>query len=326
MKFTGNKPAHARTAFTLLEILLASVAAAMILVIINAVFVRAIHLRDDVTERVRDTRLRARAEHAIRDDLQCALVSGGVLASTLDGGTNSTSGPGGASFPGYLRLTTTNGHSASGTVASDVQQVEYYVVKDPKGSTVEGTANSGVLVRAITRDLLATTPTVAKEETLLSSVQSLQVQFYDGTNWVDTWEFDSDTAAASANTGSSGTTVTTGNTTLPEAIRVDVRRAPKAGGVATPPVEVLVPWTAQPFVGATPSATGSNGAGPGNGNTTNPEQGNGPQRPGEGPGGRRGDRGPGGERGPGEDGPPGGRPPGGRPPEPPRGPIRGPSN
>ena len=265
-------------AFTLLEILLAAVAAAMILVVINAVFVRAIHLRDDVTERVRETRLRARAEHAIRDDLQSALVSGGVLASTLTGGTNSTGGPGGSSFPGYLRLTTTNGHSASGTIASDVQQVEYYVVKDPKGSTLDGTGNSGALVRAVTRDLLASVPTVSREETLLGGVQSLEVQFYDGTNWLDTWEFDSDTAAASANTGGSGTTVTTGNATLPEAVRVDVRRSPKAGGVTTPPVEVLVPWSAQPFVGATPSATGTTGGGP----SASPSPS--PQRP-EGPGG-----------------------------------------
>ena len=248
-----------QAAFTLLEILLASVAAAMILVIINGIFVRAIHLRDSATARVRDTRLRARAERAIRDDLQSALVSGGVLAASLDGGTNNTGGPGGAGFPGYLKLTTTNGHSASGLTASDVQQVEYFVQKDPNPAqnTTGGGAVGGVLVRAVTRDLLATTPIVSKEETILTGVQSLQVQFYDGSNWQDTWEFDSDTAsAASAAAGSTsgGTTLTLGNTTLPEAIRVDVRQvAAKSGDPAPPPVEVLVPWTAQPFVGATPS-------------------------------------------------------------------------
>ncbi len=237
----------------MIEILLASVAAAMIMIIVNGLFVRAIHLRDSATERVRGLRLRERAEHAIRDDLRCALVSGGVLASTLDGGTNSTSGPGGSTFPGYLKLTTTNGRSASGTVASDVQQVEYYVVKDPN-ATGEDAASRGMLVRAVTRDLLASVPAVSKEEAILGGVQSLQVQFYDGTNWVDTWEFDSDTAAASASTG--GTTITTGNASLPEAIRVDVRQSPvKTGAPTPPPVEVLVPWTTQPFVGATPAPT-----------------------------------------------------------------------
>ena len=257
-----------QTAFTLLEILLASVAAAMILVIINSIFVRAIHLRDSATERVRDTRLRARAERAIRDDLQSALVSGGILASTLDGGTNNTGGPGGASFPGYLKLTTTNGHSASGLTASDVQQVEYFVQKDPNPAQTlsdGGAPGGGVLVRAVTRDLLANTPVVSKEETILTGVQSLQVQFYDGANWQDTWEFDSDTASESASAASgstTGATLTTGNTTLPEAIRVDVRQvAAKSGDPAPPPVEILVPWSAQPFVGATPATSTVNPGG-----------------------------------------------------------------
>ena len=250
MKLFPARETREKGAFTLIEILLASVAAAMILVVINGVFVRAIHLRDDATARVRITRLRARAERAIRDDLQGALVSGGILASTLNGGTNGTGGPGGASFPGYLKLTTTNGRSASGAVASDVQQVEYYIAKDPSPAA-NASPNSGVLVRAVTRDLLATVPTVSKEETILTGVQSLQVQFYDGTNWQDTWEFDSDTASASAST--SGTTLASGNTTLPEAIRVDVRQVAKAGDLPSPPVEVLVPWVTQPFVGATPA-------------------------------------------------------------------------
>ena len=187
-----------RGAFTLIELLLASAAAALILIIINSVFVRAIKLRDDATERVRDTRLRARAEHAIRDDLQSALVSGGILASTLVGGTSSTSGPGGASYPGYLQMTTSNGHSTSGIVASDVQQVEYYIEKDPNGSAE---TKGGVLVRALTRNLLATAPTVDKQEAILGGVESLQVQFYDGATWQDTWEFDSDTASAGVRLG-----------------------------------------------------------------------------------------------------------------------------
>ncbi len=238
-------------AFTLIEILLASVAAAMILVVINAIFVRAIHLRDNATERVRTTRLRVRAERAIRDDLQSALVSGGILASTLYGGSTSTGGPGGASFPGYLKLTTTNGRSAGGAVASDVQQVEYYVVRDPN-ATGESASNRGMLVRAVTRDLLASTTAVSKEETVLNGMQSLGVEFYDGTSWVSSWEFDSDTAAASASTD--GTTITTGNATLPDAIRVSAHLLPaKPGGPTPPPVEVLVPWTTQSFVGATPA-------------------------------------------------------------------------
>ena len=289
-----------RGAFTLIEILLASVAAAMILVVINGLFVRAIHLRDSATARVRETRLRARAERALRDDLQSSLVSGGILASTLEGGTNSAGGPSGAIFPGYLKLTTTNAQSASGTVGSEVQQVEYFIEKDPQGGAA---GEGGVLVRAVTRDLLATTPTASKQEIILTGVQSMQVQFYDGANWQDTWEFNSDSATATAATASgtsTGATLTTGNTTLPEAIRVDVRQAAsKIGAVVAPPVEVLVPWSTQPFIGATPvpatpteppggdppgitKPVGPNGPGKlvGPGEPTGPGSPSGPTRPG----------------------------------------------
>ena len=294
-----------RGAFTLIEILLASVAAAMILVVINGLFVRAIHLRDSATTRVRDTRLRERAERALRDDLQSSLVSGGILASTLEGGTNSAGGPSGAMFPGYLKLTTTNAQSASGTVGSEVQQVEYFIEKDPHGGAAVG--EGGVLVRAVTRDLLATTPTASKQEVILTGVQGMQVQFYDGANWQDTWEFNSDSAsaAAAASSGtSSGATLTTGNSTLPVAIRVDVRQAAsKPGALAPPPVEVLVPWATQPFVSATPAATAPPGG---------PPPGGGP--PGGNPPGGHG----GSPDGPGETG--GGQKPGGPPPgAPPRG-------
>ena len=302
-----------REAFTLIEILLASVAAAMILVVINGIFVRAIHLRDSATARVRETRLRARAERALRDDLQSSLVSGGILASTLQGGTNSAGGPSGAMFPGYLKLTTTNGQSASGTVASEVQQVEYFIEKDPNGSAA---GEGGVLVRALTRDLLATTPTASKQEIILTGVQSMQVQFYDGANWQDTWEFNSDTAssAAAASSGTtSGTTLSTGNSTLPEAIRVDVRQvASKTGTIAPPPVEVLVPWATQPFVGATPAAASPPGEPPNQTPKKNPDPPGNPVEP-NGPPPKGGH--PGGGNGP-------ARPPPGAPPAGGRGPSR----
>ena len=260
-----RSPTLPRRGFTLLEILLAAAAAALLLTAIYGVFVQAIHLRDKAEARVRDSRLRARAEKILRDDLNNALVSGGVLASSLTGGTNSNGGPAGSSLPGYLKFTAANGKSSSGDVASDVQQIEYYLT----AATGENAANgqsSGVLTRAVTRDLLdATTQTTAKEEPILTGVQALQVQFYDGTNWQDTWSYvtpdatpdATDTTSASttaAASTSTGTTTTIGNDTLPQAVRVDVVLAPNAtNGQPQPPIEILVPWTTQPFNASTPS-------------------------------------------------------------------------
>ena len=74
-------------AFTLIEILLASMGAALVLAALYGIFIHAIKLRDTATEHVRDARLRARAESVIRADLRGAFISGGTLAATSAAGT-----------------------------------------------------------------------------------------------------------------------------------------------------------------------------------------------------------------------------------------------
>ncbi len=297
-------------AFTLLEILLASMGAALVLAALYGIFIHAIRLRDTATDRVRDARLRARAEAVIRADLRNALISGGVLAATLEGGSNDDTGPGGASLPGYLKFTTTTGRDDGTNLSGDVQQVEYYLEHDadaPGGTNGQG---SNVLVRAVTRDLLATTAPPPHEEQVLRGVQSLAVEFYDGANWQQSWSYDGTAAALTSgnDAASSGTVIALGNTTLPDAVRVTVQPAAATpGGPTPPPVEVLVPWTTQPFAGATPSTSTATAA---SGTPTPPLTPTPPPPP---PG-----------QGPGDGKPPAGSPPPGSPPPPASGGSRAP--
>ncbi len=279
--------AFRRAAFTLIEILLASVAAALILVAIYGIFQHALRLRDSGERRIRASRLRARAETVIRTDLRNALISGGVLAATLSGdstGTDTTNltHTSAGNFPGYLKLTTTTGRDDPDNLYGDVQQVEYYITADPAAANdVPGAAGSGILVRAITRDLLdalntgsATQANVAREEQILTGVQSFQVSFYDGANWQTTWQFAglnssaTGTAATATPTPSSSASTsagtTTGQTGLPSAVRIDIQQAPATPRDSPPPLlEVLVPWTTQPFAAATPTtSTGTTAATP----------------------------------------------------------------
>jgi len=224
-----------RRAFTLLELVLATAACAVLLAALYGLFAKAVHLRDDATARTRAARVQARAAGVLRNDLRNALVSGGTLAAVLK---SSQESPGG-SFPGYLKFTTTTTPDVNEVPDADVQQVEYYVVTDP-AATAE---NAGMLVRARTRNLLATTTEVATEEPLLAGVESLEVQFFDGTDWQDSWE------------------VTTDDPTLPEAVRVRILPARAAGSTkAVPPIEVLVPWTTEAAV--EPPAPATEGATP----------------------------------------------------------------
>ncbi len=315
-------------AFTLIEILLASMGAALVLAALYGIFIHAVKLRDTATARVHDARLRARAESVIRADLQGAYISGGTLAAALEGGTNNNGGPGGASLPGYLKFTTTTGRDSGTDLFGDVQQVEYYLATDPAAPPAGG-KTAGILVRAVTRDLLSSTTgtattTPAHEEQILRGVQSWTVEFYDGSNWQQTWNYDS-AAAALTNGGSenSGTVISTGNTSLPDAVRIQLQPAATTpNGHLPPPVEILVPWATQPFVATTPapsqispygnpSGGGPNGKGPGGAGGGSSGGGTGGGTGGTGGSGGGTGQGPG---GPGGNQPPAGPPPGGQPP------------
>jgi type II secretory pathway component PulJ len=221
-----------RGGFTLIEIMVASIGAAMILVAIYGVFYRAVKMRDTATEHTRESRMRARAVNIIRDDLRGALISGGTFATTLDGGNGN--GPE-SSFPGYLKISTTTGKDTLDAMYGDVQQVEYYIDSD---KTATGTVNAGALVRTVTRDLLATVQQNTPGQQVLSGVKSMEVAFYDGQNWKDSWQYSTTT------------------TTLPQAVRVRIQQAvTKQGETAPPPVEILVPWATQPFVAVSTTST-----------------------------------------------------------------------
>lgn len=272
-----------RGGFTLIEILLAALAASLILTAVYGIFHQAVRIRDGATQRIRDSRARLRAEKIIRGDLRGALVSGGLLANTLQGDSasadNASANTTGAShadasnLPGYLRFTTTTGRNDADTgLLGDVQRVEYYIARDPNAADQNG---NGILMRSVTRDLLdssglastTNTTNAPAEKAVLSGVQSFQVSFYDGANWQTRWQFadlsERISPAAAATTSATSTTATqviSGQTGLPDAIRVDIQQAPPTpNGPLPPPLEILVPWTTQPFVAATPATSSSAG-------------------------------------------------------------------
>ena len=252
-------------------------AAALILLAIYGIFQHALRLRDSGDRRIHASRLRSRAETVIRTDLQNALVSGGILAATFSGDSSGTdtsgsTNAGAGSFPGYFKFTTTTGRDSSTDLYGDVQQVEYYIVPDPAAPPQPGGAAGGILVRAVTRDLLdaanvtgSAQASYAHQEQILHGVQSFQVSFYDGANWQTSWQFTGLSTTASGatptptptpGTGSASTSTLNGETGLPDAVRVDIQQVPASPRDSPPPpLEVLVPWTTQPFAAATPATS-----------------------------------------------------------------------
>jgi type II secretion system protein J len=204
-------------AFTLIELVLAMAGCAIILAAVYGVFSRAIHLRDEGTARTRAARVRAHVVSVMRNDLRNAWISGGTLAAVLEGSQKSPNG----NFPGYLKFIATTARDPGDEAPSnELQQVEYYVITDP----VATDRNAGLLVRAIDRQLLAPVRQAPEEQPLLGGVESMEVSFFDGNAWQDSWSY------------------TTVGDPVPEAVRVRIQTA-----TSSTPIELLVPWTAQPF-------------------------------------------------------------------------------
>jgi hypothetical protein len=207
----------------LIEVLLAAVAGAMILAATYAVFSQAIHLRDSATERTQTARVAARVSEIIRNDLKNGLVSGGEIARTLEGSASGQS----SRFPGYLKLTATTGDTTSDEVAGDLEEIEYYIVEDESATQRE----SGVLVRAVRRNLLSEFPEAATEQRITSGVSSMQLSFFDGQSWLDSWE------------------VTDEDNTTPTGVRVVISRvADPLAKNAPAPIDIMVPWGTVPVV------------------------------------------------------------------------------
>jgi type II secretory pathway component PulJ len=215
--------------FTLLEILLATVAISIIIAVAQGLFTHAQRLRDNATRHVLDARLKTRAAELIRNDLSNAVVSGGTLASSIIG---SPEGPE-SKFPGYLKFTTTKSpNSIEENLTGDVQEVEYYIQTNPTNNI------GGELVRTVDNNLLAATREATRSDVILSNVKSLTVTFYDGANWIDSWD-NTDTESS-----------------IPLAVMVHIQQAASLeNGQEPSPLEVVVPWVTQPANGAATNST-----------------------------------------------------------------------
>ena len=124
-----------------------------------------------------------------------------------------------------------------------MQKVVYYL-KNPDYRTDTGKD----LVRAVSRNLLATTQEQLSEQWLMGGVQGMAFYYYDGTQWRDSWD----------STTADPTTGLTNN--LPQAIKVQIQLASQQTGralSAPAPIELVVPIVVQARTNRTQQASGS---------------------------------------------------------------------
>ena len=212
-----------KTGFTLVEVLLALAICAIVLVAINAVFATAVRLRDRTTAGIDANLPVERTLDVLTRDLKGTGGPRGFLAGDFKCGAQAmgtTMGMSGEAGVAGLDFITDTGVIRDNLPWGDLQEV-LYELKAPSDRTQAGMD----LVRCVNRNLLATTTQTPDIQPLMSHVESIDFDCYDGSQWRNSWD-----------TGN-------GDTNLPTAVRIRIHQTAQSGEDASriAPIELMVP-------------------------------------------------------------------------------------
>lgn len=168
---------HSR-GFTLLELLVATAMTAVLAGSLYATLHIAFKARRGADAAVGQMRRAELAVELIRTDIESAVLPIGILAGEFLG--EDETGRAGRPMDSLV-LHCTAGGAAQTEGTGDVRMVELSCEPAEDGM-------STVLVRRVTRYLLATTVEEAEPEVICRGVRTLDLKYYDGTDWQDSWD------------------------------------------------------------------------------------------------------------------------------------------
>jgi type II secretion system protein J len=200
----------ARSAFTLIEVLMALVICAIVLVAMSTVFATALHLRDKTANALDESLPINQGLAILEKDVKGAVGPGGITQGDFKcngQGMGETMGLSAADRNGMDFFTTT-GVINDRNPWGDIQEVYYELVASEGGKEVPGRD----LVRYVSPNILSTTTTRQPEmQRLMSKVENITFECYDGSSWKSTWDTNN------------------GDTNLPVAVRVSVQMSVAEG-------------------------------------------------------------------------------------------------
>ena len=164
--------------FTLIEVLIAVAIFAIVLAAINTVFYSALRLRNRSAAAFDEALPVQQAVAIIKRDLANLVVPGGTLSGSLQTTTITNSVVGQASPDFY----TSAGLMDDIVPWGDIERVSYLLVDSTNR------APGMDLYRAVTRNLLSQTQDPPVQQRLMGGVQGLVFYFYDGEQWLDSWD------------------------------------------------------------------------------------------------------------------------------------------
>lgn len=166
-----------------MEVMFATMAFALILLVMQMTFSGALGLRNRMQKRVDQQSALTLAMSIMKRDLENMIVTGGLMAEGIFCGEM-----GSPDMPNdQLEFYSTTAVVSDQLPWGDVQKVGYLLGVDPMQTV---TTNLGQALMRMSRNAL---PLEANEEApvetlMLDNVRSLQFEFFDGLEWLQTWD------------------------------------------------------------------------------------------------------------------------------------------
>lgn len=175
----SNNPKRRRSGFTLLELILAMTVTAIVSAALFTSLSGAFKARRQVEDHLSGREAARSVMMTMRSDLQCVPPAGGRVRGVFIGedesGMNSVDSD-------VLTFVTANPKLKSSQDFADLRQIELRLLEsndDP---------DHYVLARLVTGNLLATQTPQPDVQILARRVISLNLQYFDGGEWVDEWD------------------------------------------------------------------------------------------------------------------------------------------
>jgi type II secretion system protein J len=216
-----------RDGFTLLELLLAVLVFSIVLGAIHVVFFSAFRLRNRTADAIERSLPLQQSLHIIKLDLANIVPPGGTLSGALQStptfstGSSMTGSRRGQSGPEFYTAT---GIVDDNAPWSEIRRVSYFL------ATPTNDAPGLDLYRSVARNLLPVSQEETEDQFLMSGVEAIAFQYFDGNSWRDAW----DSTQADSATG------LTNN--LPRAIKLELQLYKESQSPGLPaPVQLVVP-------------------------------------------------------------------------------------
>jgi type II secretion system protein J len=209
-----------KTAFTLIEMILAIGIASLALLCVSAVLFTALHLRNATAAMVDAATPVDAAVIFLKRDLQCCVTPTNGTSKVLSGGFRVGNGiaSAGVSDPVAIEMFTATGGLSERLPWGEIQRVTYEL-KNPESARALGKD----LYRSVMRNLLSASAPAVEDQLMLSGVENIRFTCFDGAQWQDTWDTTSPVSV---------------NTNLPLAVKVEIQMT---GNSKLQPVEIVVP-------------------------------------------------------------------------------------